>query len=292
MRITQSELCRTFLSDLGILNEDLTALSRQISSGKKLTDLKGSPSGSAELVSLTNLESEIDQYRFNSDAGSFYLNVADSALNEVNNLVTSIYAGGSQSSSDIVSEEARAALASDVRSLRDQILSLANSQVRGRHIFSGSLVTTIPFSIAGDAVSYSGNDNVTSIRVDDGIEVQMNISGSEVFDPIFDAVNSLLTAMDNNDTSSIKTALGQFAPVLSGLSQIRGQIGTDMNMLRNIESRLDARETSLKEQRSRIEDTDMAQAAVQLNQTQTALKTAMSAGGSILTQSNLFDILG
>jgi flagellar hook-associated protein 3 FlgL len=292
MRITQSELCRTFLSDLGTLNEDLTALSRQISSGKKLTDLKDSPSGSADLVSLTKLESEIDQYRFNTDAGSFYLNVADSALNEVNNLITSIYASGSQSSSDIVSEEARAALASDVRSLRDQILSLANSQVRGRYIFSGSRVTTIPFSIEGDAVSYSGDDNVNSIRVDDGTEVQMNFSGSEVFSPIFDAVNALLTAMDGNDTSSINTALSEFASVLTGLSQVRGQIGTNMNTLRNIESRLDSRETSLKEQRSRIEDADMAQAVVQLNQTQTALQTAMSAGGTILAQSNLFDILG
>jgi flagellar hook-associated protein 3 FlgL len=292
MRITQSELCRTFLSDLGTLNEDLTALSRQISSGKKLTDLKDSPSGSADLVSLTKLESEIDQYRFNTDAGSFYLNVADSALNEVNNLITSIYASGSQSSSDIVSEEARAALANDVRSLRDQILSLANSQVRGRYIFSGSRVTTIPFSIEGDAVSYSGDDNVNSIRVDDGTEVQMNFSGSEVFSPIFDAVNALLTAMDGNDTSSINTALSEFASVLTGLSQVRGQIGTNMNTLRNIESRLDSRETSLKEQRSRIEDADMAQAVVQLNQTQTALQTAMSAGGTILAQSNLFDILG
>jgi flagellar hook-associated protein 3 FlgL len=292
MRITQSELCRTFLSDLGSLNEDLTLLSRQISSGKKLTDLKDSPSGSADLISLKKLESEIDQFRFNTDAGSFYLNVADSALNEVNNLVTSIYASGSQSSSDIVSEDARAALTNDVRSLRDQIFSLANSQVRGRYIFSGSLVTTIPFSIAGDAVSYSGDDNVNSIRVDDGTEVQMNFSGSEVFDPIFDAVNSLLTAMDSNDTSSINTALSQFASVLSGLSQVRGQIGTNMNTLGNIVSRLDSKETSLKEQRSRIEDADMAQAVVQLNQTQTALQAAMSAGGSILTQSNLFDILG
>jgi flagellar hook-associated protein 3 FlgL len=292
MRITQSELCRTFLSDLGTLNEDLTALSRQISSGKKLTDLKDSPSGSADLVSLKKLESEIDQYRFNTNAGSFYLNVADSALNEVNNLVTSIYASGSRSSSDIVSEESRAALANDVRSLRDQIFSLANSQVRGRYIFSGSLVTTIPFSIAGDVVSYSGDDSVNSICVDDGTEVQMNFSGSAVFDPIFDAVNSLLTAMDSNDTSSINTALSQFAFVLSGLSQVRGQIGTNMSTLENIESRLDSRETSLKEQKSRIEDADMAQAVVQLNQTQTALQTAMSAGGSILTQSNLFDILG
>lgn len=292
MRVTQSELSRTFLSDLGTLNEDLTALSRQISSGKRLTDLKDSPSGSADLVSLTRLESEIDQFRFNSDAGTFYLNVADSALNEVNNLLTSIYASGSQSSSNIISEDARAALATQARSLRDQVLALANSQVRGRYIFAGSLVTEAPFTIEGDGVTYHGDDGINRLRVDNGTEIQMNFSGRQVFDPVFGAINSLLTAMDSNDTAAINTALGQFAGVLSGLSQVRGQIGAGMSTLENVASRLDSRETTLKEQRSRIEDTDMTQAVVQLKQTQTALQTAMSAGGSILTQSNLFDILG
>ncbi|MBN1571497.1 MAG: flagellar hook-associated protein FlgL [Acidobacteria bacterium] len=292
MRVTQSELCRTFLSDLGTLNENLTALNRQISSGKRLNQLKDDPAGSSDLISFSKLESQIDQYRFNAGAGSFYLNVADSALNEVNNLITSIYASGSQSSSDIVSEEARAALAAEVRSLRDQIVSLANSQVRGRYIFAGSLVVDMPFAIEGDVIEYNGDNSINRIRVDEGTEVQMNYSGGEVFDPIFNAVRSLLTAMDGNDTSGINTALSQFASVLKGLSQIRGQIGANMATLQNVESRLDSRETILKEQRSRIEDTDMVQAAVELKQTQTALQTAMSAGGSILTQSNLFDILG
>jgi flagellar hook-associated protein 3 FlgL len=292
MRITQAEICRTFLSDIGTLNEDLAAVSRQISSGKRLTLLKDSPSGSADLVSLAKLESDVDQYRFNTDAGSYYLNVADSALNEVNNLITSIYARGSQSSSDIISEDARAALANDVRSLRDQILSLANSQVRGRFIFAGSMVASIPFSMNGESAVYQGDDSVNNIRVDDGIEIQMNFSGAAVFGSIFGAIESLLAGMDSNDTSSINTALSQFSSVLSGLAQIRGQIGTNMSTLENVESRLNSKETSLKEQKSRIEDADMAQAAIQMNQTKTALDAAMSAAGSILTQRNLFDILG
>jgi flagellin-like hook-associated protein FlgL len=51
-------------------------------------------------------------------------------------------------------------------------------------------------------------------------------------------------------------------------------------------------ETRLEGQRSRIEDADMVDAVVKMNQTKTTLETAMSAGGSILSQKNLFDILG
>ena len=292
MRITQTEISRNFLSDLGTLNGDLASISRQVSSGKKLADLKDSPAGSAELVHVASRESEIDRYRFNSDAGSLYLSVADSALSEVNNLFTSVYAKGSQAASDSISDEGRATLAFEVRSLREQIVMLANSQVNGRYLFAGSAVIASPFSLDGDSVVYHGDDAINSINIDVGYEVPMNFSGTEVFDPIFSVMDSVLAGIDTNDIGSIKTALDQFSSALSGLSQIRGQIGSHMSALENVKALLDSRETGLKEQRSKIEDADMAQAVVRLNQTQTALEAAMSAGASILQQRNLFDILG
>ena len=48
MRVTPLEISRNFLSDIGTLNNDLARFSRQISSGKLLTQLKDSPVGSAE----------------------------------------------------------------------------------------------------------------------------------------------------------------------------------------------------------------------------------------------------
>jgi flagellar hook-associated protein 3 FlgL len=292
MRVTQSETYRNFLSDIGTLNESLNNASRQVSSGKKLNQLKDSPEGCAELVSLNTQASEIDQYQSNIDTGSYFLGVADSVLNEVNNLVTSIYTLGSQAASDLASPDTRATLATEIRSLRDQILSIANTCVRGRYIFAGSEVTTAPFVLQGDSVSYQGDSNVNSIAVDDGIAVQEGVSGSSTFNSIFASIDSLLTAMGGNDTSSIGTALGQFSSALSELGQARGQIGSNLSLLQNVKTNLDSKGTNLKGRQSAIEDADMAVAAVQLSQTQTALQTAISAGGIILQQRNLFDILG
>lgn len=292
MRVTQSEIYRNLLSDIGTLNEDFGRFSRQVSSGKLLNQLKDSPSGSADLVSLSKLSSDLGQYRFNADAGSLYMNVADSALNEVNNLVTSIYAKGSQAVSETISDETRASIAYDVRSLRDQIVALANSEVRGRYIFAGSEVAAAPFLLEGDSITYQGDNTVNTLCVDAGAEVQMNYSGNAVFNSTFAAISSLLTAIDGNDAAGIQTALNQFSPALSDLSKVRAQVGSNMSALENVQSRLELRGTSVREQRSRIEDANMAQAAVQLKQTQTALDAAMSAAGSVLTQRNLFDILG
>lgn len=292
MRITPLEIGRNFLADLGILNGDLASLSRQVSSGKRLTDHKDSPAGSAELIFVAKSEGDIDQYRFNSDAGTLYLGAADSTLNEVNNLFTSIYSKGSQAASDSVNTDARASLAHEVRSLREQIVSLANSQVNGRYLFAGSAGSAAPFSLDGDTVVYGGDDAAVSIRIDAGLDVPMSFSGNEVFGSIFSVIGALLAGMDSNDATAIKASLEEFSSALSQLSQVRGRIGAHRSTLESVQARLDLRETNLKEQRSRIEDADMAQAVVQLNQTKTALDAAMSAGAAVLQQSNLFDILG
>jgi flagellar hook-associated protein 3 FlgL len=292
MRVTQLEMYRNFLSDIENLNSGLYNASRQVSSGKKLNQLSDSPMGSADLVSLTERALKIDLYRSNADTGSFFLGVADSALNEVNNLVTSIYTKGSQATSDTLDPDARAMLAVDIRSMRDQILSIANSQARGRYIFAGSQITAAPFVASGDSVLYQGDSDINSICVDDELEVQLGVPGSAAFSAVFESIGALLAGIDANDLTSMKAALDQFSSALSQLGQVRGQIGTNLGLLENIKANLDSQENTLKGERSQVEDADMTEAIVQLNQTQTALQAALSAGGAAFTQRNLFDILG
>ena len=292
MRISDSGIYRNFATDLQSLNEMLNRISRQVATGKRLTQLGDSPAGSAELVSLTDLASQIDQYRSSSNTVSYFLKASDSALNEVNNLLTSVYSKASQAGTDTVGDDQLVSLAAEIRSLRDQMLSLANSQAGGRYLFAGSMVTIAPFILEGDTVTYQGDGEINSVRIDEGTEVEPDLPGSEAFGAAFAVIESVLTAIDSGDRSAIGTALNQFASAMSDVGQARGKIGAGLSLIENAEARLDVRETSLKERRSGIEDADMVAAIIQLNQAQTALQTAISAGGSILPQRNLFDILG
>jgi flagellar hook-associated protein 3 FlgL len=292
MRVTQTEIYRGFMANLETLNESLNAINRQVSTGKKINSLMDSPADSAEIASLKEQASEIDQYQSNVNTASYFLQSADSILNEVNNLVASIYTQGSQSTSETVNPANRAAMATEIRTLRDQILSHANTQVRGRYLFAGSDILSTPFAISGDTVSYQGNDAVNGIAVDDGMAISESVSGSKAFNTVFSAVSTLLTAMDANDVSKISDALSQFSSALSDLGLARGQIGSNLNALQNVTSNLSSKETGLTERRSKLEDANMATAAVQLSQTQNALQAALTVGGSILSQQDLFDILG
>ncbi|MBN2244036.1 MAG: flagellar hook-associated protein FlgL [Acidobacteria bacterium] len=292
MRVTQSIAYRNFLSDLSSLNEGSNKALREISSGKKISSLRDSPSGCARLSSINALESRIDQYTSNAGDSSYFLQTADSALNEVNNLITGIHTRGSQAATGTIGASERAVLAGEVRSLRDQILSLANSQARGRYIFAGSLVSVAPFAIAGDTVTCAGNDDVNGVSVQQGVEVVQGVSGSEAFDAVFDAIEDLLAGMDANDPGAIENALGRFPQVFSGLGQVRMKIGANIGLLQNIQSSLETSRISLAEQKSAIEDADLAESVVELKRIQTALEAAISAGGSLLGKRNLFDIIG
>ncbi len=291
MRVTETESYRNFLSNIEALNEKMHMINQRLATGKKLINLKDAPSESASLIALSEQAADIDQYYTNADSSVFFLQVSESALNEAHNLVTAIYTKGSEAASDTATPEVRATLAAEVRSLRDQILSIANSEARGRYIFAGSQTTSVPFTIAGDTVTYQGDIDVNMIKVDDGQAVKQNVPGNAIFNPIFNAINSLLNGLDTNNTQAIQTALGQFSSALSGLGQIRGQIGVDLNMLQNVKTGLDSQKLNVQTQRSQMEDADLAETIVQLTQIQTALEAVISAAGASLPRKNLFDIL-
>jgi len=292
MRVTPTATCRDLLASLDTLNEKLDTVSQQISTGKRMVHLRDSPAAGAESVHLAGEAAELDQYKTNADSGTFYLQVADSVLNSVQNLVTSIQTKGSAATSGTASASDCASLAEEVRSLRDQVLSLANSEVRGRYIFAGSQITSAPFVIEGDDVTYIGDDEINKISVDDGLQVQQNIPGSSVFSPIFDAIESMLSAMDAGDHAGIGDAVAQMSSSLGGLNLARGQVGAELGKLENVSLELDTEAVNLRAQQSRVEDANAAEAATRLSQLQTALKTTLAVGQSILQQHNLFDFLG
>jgi flagellar hook-associated protein 3 FlgL len=291
MRITQSISYRNFLAGVENLNEAMENASRQVSSGKKLTRLKDSPSGSAELLVLRKQLTDIDQYRSNTDSSVFFLNVADSALNSVHDLVTTIFTRGSAAGSGTIDADARASLATEIRFLRDQVFSLANTQTRGRSLFAGSEVTTAAFTIAGDAVTYQGNSEINSIDVGESLEIRQNLSGSAIFTPIFDAITTLLQAVDSGDIAAIQAGVTQLNPALSGLSNARIQLGVDLSRLEDIKTEHDAQALNIRARRGRIEDANLAEAITDLTQIQTALRASLSAQGTIQPR-NLFDYLG
>jgi flagellar hook-associated protein 3 FlgL len=281
---------RNLLAGAENLRENMETANQQISSGKKLNSLADSPSGSAELVDLHAELAAIDQYRENAGSGGFFVNLGESVLSSAVNVVTAIYTRGSAGASSLYDVDSRTELAKEVRSLRDQLLSLANTESQGRYIFAGSQVTTAPFAVSGDTVSYQGDLVQNRVIVADGLQVQQNVAGSTVFSKAFSAVEQLLTALDGGDQAAMQTALSQFEAALGDLTQSRAELGVSLTAIQNAGAEQDSRELAIKERQSKIEDANLAEAATQLKANETALEATFTAQ-TIAGQNNLFDYL-
>jgi flagellar hook-associated protein 3 FlgL len=290
MRISDSVGYRNLLDNLNMLNARFERAAQQVSSGQRLSHLHVAPSDSAEMVQLNDQLARLDQFRTNADSSSYFLQVSDSTLNSLYNLVTSIYTVGSEAANSFNDANALSALAAEIRSQHDQILSLANTQVEGRYIFAGLQTTSPAFTVVGDTATYQGDGAVNTIRISDGLQVEGNIPGSAVFSPVFANVEALLAAVESGDQSAIKSSLGQFSSALATVNQVRARLGVNLGKLDDAEAALQTQETNVKTRQSHIGDVDMAAAISQLSQIQTALQAAQAAG-SLLKRSNLFDYL-
>lgn len=292
MRVTQSEMYRTFSSDIRNINEGLADANSQISSGKKINDLADSPGGSADLVRITDQALKVEMYHSNIETSTYYLKSAESVLNEANNLLSSAHTLGMQATAETLNADSRAALIDQLRVYRDQMIAIGNSQIDGRYLFAGTRMNSIPFELAGDAVIYNGSDEINTVSVNDGVDVPQGVAGSAAFGSIFSTLDGLIANLNAGDMDGSKASLSQFSGALNDLAQSRGLIGANLSQLQNMNEVLDTKKAALTERRSNIEDANTVEATLRLSQLKSALDGALSVGGNMLKQSNLFDILG
>jgi flagellin-like hook-associated protein FlgL len=76
---------------------------------------------------------------------------------------------------------AREASANEVKSLLDQIVSLANSELEGRKAFAGFQTKTKPFVSANGGVTYLGDTGSLEFEVEAGQRTTINLNGQDVF---------------------------------------------------------------------------------------------------------------
>ena len=291
MRVADSTAYRSLLDNLNSLNLQLQKATQEVSTGRRLNRPQDSPSDSAEVLQLNTQAGQIDQYRTNADSAGYFLHMTETSLDSVYNLFTSVFTRGSEAGNNFKDAGVRETLATEIRALRDEILSLANTEARGRYLFSGSQVSSPAFELSGDTAAYLGDERVNTIQIADGLQVGQNIPGSAAFSAVFSDIEQLLGAIESGDSGAIETALDGFSGTFAELQKVRTRLGVDLGKLVDSEVSLQVRETDIATRKAHIQDADLAEAITRLNRTRTALEAALSAG-SLVGQRNLFDYLG
>ncbi len=292
MRITQQILHRSFLRNLERIEENINRVFEEVASGKKITRPSDDPVSAVRIMDMKDELSVNEQCEKNIEFAISWLNVTETAINSLENLVNRLEEIAISMGSDNASEYARKASAEEVRRLKEQAFMIANTKFRGYYIFSGEKTDTPPVSLSDGEYNYQGGDPL-SINLK-GEEFTYSLTASEIFftsdDNIFKLMDDLAAALEDNDSDAIRDCTGRIQKIFLQINLKHTSIGSRTNTLENVKNRLYDRRIEISKIISQKEDLDMAEAIPKLYIYQTSYQALLHSFAKI-TSVRLFDII-
>ena len=293
MRITPTTQTRTFLENLNRLRIREDQAHAELSSGKSVNRLSDNPFAASQASRITSVMAENDQFIKINEQLQGRLQTTDSVLQA---LIQSIDAGKSlaaQALSGTTTPESRAALATAVEGVRQEVLSASNTQFDGNYLFAGTETSTQPFVDTAGTVTYQGNDEAIYQRLDRSVVVQTNITGQDLFVAApspFDVLTNLKTAITNNDATAIRAGLADLDAIQNRMNTTAATVGNNIRLTEQLQNALHTHNQTLQEHVSTMTDADMAKSITDLNLTTQAISAALGAQAKV-QQFSLLDFL-
>ncbi len=160
------------------LSKELFDVNRQIASGLKIQYAKDGVQTFTETMRLDNEMTTLGQIKKSTKSGQKMANQTDTVMNEfetsMNRMRTLLInaANGSQSNTSLD------AIADELRGIKKNLISLANTSINGQFLFAGSATDVKPISGNG---TYNGNNIAMNAFVGSNNKQQYNLSGANLF---------------------------------------------------------------------------------------------------------------
>jgi flagellar hook-associated protein 3 FlgL len=183
MRISTQQYFSMNVGNMSNQQAQLSQIYQEISSGESLTTPADNPLGAAQAVQLSSTASALSQYATNQNSALSSLQAEDSTLTSVLTTLTSANTRALSVGSGALNDTNRAAIAAQLTSLRDQLLTYANStDGAGNALFAGFQNSTQAFTTdAAGNVTYTGDTGTRTVQVTDSNSVATGDNGLAVF---------------------------------------------------------------------------------------------------------------
>jgi len=284
----------------------LAQLQGQASSLKAISVPSDDPTATGQAMLVRGQQASNAQYSRNAADGVGWLSTTDSAMSNTVNILNKIRDLTVQGANDgVMSATSREAIATELTGLKSDLLAAANTTYAGRSVFAGTsdsgvaftpattttdpatgVVTTVPPAFTG------ASGSSVQRRIADGTTVKVDTDGSAVFgtgaNSVFSMVDSIVS--DLRSGVNVNPQLNAIDARLTAVRGAWGDVGTRQAQLERAQDTLASSSTSLENQRSGIEDLDLAKVVLQL-QTQTVSYQSALATTAKVIQPTLMDFL-
>ncbi len=309
MRIANKTIYDSITRNLTKTSTEMFRANQTVSSGKRINSLSDDPVGLVAVLDLRSSQAHVEQLERNIAMGKSWLNMGESALTQIEDVLTETKTLCVQMANATQGATERKNAAAVVEGQFQQILALANTQVGGRYIFGGTRTDTMPFVYdegTGPAdpvdpakVTYQGNDVPFSVKIGKVTDVAVGRNGETIFgddgmiwadsskgqDNIFKTLLDLKKALTENDVSGVQDAMGKLDNHQETVRTTISNTGAKILRLDTKENIIQDLKLTYTERKSQLEDADLAEAIIDLQTKETAYQAALSSSSKVMALS-------
>jgi flagellar hook-associated protein 3 FlgL len=288
MRVTSEMMVSKTLQRLSSRLEQYEKVQSQLSTGKRYATPSEDASATARSLSLRGMQRAREQEARNAADARSWLDIADSQLQSA---VTRLHRARDlavRGASDTDPQESKA-LAAELRTIQAELVGIANFQHGGRPIFAGSQGVA-PVSFTEDPItgartwSSTGDDGKVERRVGDADIVQVNVTAQQAFGivpggagGVFADLDALIRALESGDKAAVGAGIAAIDTAQNRLMDSLTFIGASTNWVDSAQRRSVDALHSIRTELSQVEDTDFAEAVMNLQVQETAYQATLQA---------------
>lgn len=309
MRVTQSMLSNNMLRNLSTSYNKMGKLQNQLNTGKKVNRPSDDPVVAMRGVAYRHQVAKVEQFQRNIGEVHSWLDSTDTALDNAGLVLHRARELMVNVPTDSLTYDDRQKIVQELKQLRDSMQDIANTKVGDKYVFSGTKTGSPLFAnenIDGKYEEIPGvepkkymlkaeDDNgvlrPVKLEVFDGIELQVNTIGHDLFSDIDQRFAAMIEQIENVDEqANLDKHIESLDEALGLVLEDRAVVGSRQNRAELMENRLELQEMAVKKQMSQNEDIDYEVVITELMTQESIHRAALSVGARII-QPTLVDFL-
>jgi len=309
-RVSTAQQTAYMLGQINQANAALDKTTQQIASGDTATTYAGFGNQAQVLQATISASARNTAYTAATTLATTQADIQDTQLTSLSSLATQLQTAVSSA----VANNDPSTLMTTVQSVFSQATSILNSQdANGDYIYGGGNSTTPPVSVTtlsqlsalGSSASgaFANGSDLKSVQVGDGQTVTYGLTASSVGQGLMQALQDVAnfdaggtgnfsgsTSLSQTQNNFLTGEMSNLTTASTNLNNVTAQNGDVYNQLQSATSQQSSMSTLYSGFISNIQDTNMANAATQLQLNQTALQAALQVTAS-LNQLSLLNYL-
>lgn len=286
MRVTNWMLVSTAIRELEDLRAQYAKAQKKVY-GRALERPSDDPQRVIEAIDLTGMKVKLERAQRAATDAKEWLSIAETSLTAMSEDLQAVYETMIQFGSPANQEPtARQNLALQIEGLRDAIKREMNTQHRGRYLFAGWAVDTLPFEDNGaGGVTYKGSTHKIEREIAPGYKVAINVHGDELPHEIIATLTEVANAIRTGTVEDVTKHLDKVQAAADKLLAKRSEIGLAYQQVEQFEGYARDGLITVEERLGEISGGDIAEAVMEMTQAQQAFQVALTAFSMALPKS-------